>query len=48
MPCPDLIVADAAGTEASQHKQYEAAKLRGNGIGEEVRRPLKRQQYPVE
>ena len=48
MPCPDLIIADAAGTEASQHKQYEAAKLRGNGIGEEVRRPLKRQQYPVE
>ena len=48
MPCLDLIIADAAGTEASQHKQYEAAKLRGNGIGEEVRRPLKRQQYPVE
>ena len=32
----------------SEEQQYEAAKLRGNGIGEEVRRPLKRQQYPVE
>ena len=48
MPCLNLIIADAAGTEASQHQQREATKLRGNGIGEEVRRPLERQQYPVE
>ena len=42
------MLAAMVGLFIFQDKQYEAAKLRGNGIGEEVRRPLKRQQYPVE